>query len=154
MNLLVTGGCGFIGSNFVNFIFSMRTELGITNLINLDAMYYCADENYIDSSIREHPNYFLVKGNTGNKDLIENVLNFHKITHVINFAAQSHVCNSFSNPIQYTHDNIFGTHILLDCCYKYHNRTNNISRFIQISMTPSGRIWYRTIFTPIYFHII
>ena len=45
MNLLVTGGCGFIGSNFVNFIFPMRKELGITNLISfLDAMYYCADE--------------------------------------------------------------------------------------------------------------
>ena len=133
MNLLVTGGCGFIGSNFVNFIFPLKKELGINTLINLDAMYYCANEDYINASIREDPKYFFIKGNTGNKDLIENILSFHKITHVINFAAQSHVCNSFSNPIQYTHDNIFGTHILLDCCYQYHCKTKNINKFIHIS---------------------
>lgn len=133
MNLLVTGGCGFIGSNFINFIFPLCDELGIQKLINLDAMYYCADENYINKSIRDNQNYIFIKGNTGNKDLIENILVTHNITHVINFAAQSHVCNSFSNPIQYTHDNVFGTHILLDCCYKYHCKTNNISKFIHIS---------------------
>jgi dTDP-glucose 4,6-dehydratase len=133
MNLLLTGGCGFIGSNFVNFIFPLRKELKINTLINLDAMYYCASEDYINKSVREDPGYFFIRGNTGNKDLIDNILSSHKITHVINFAAQSHVCNSFSNPIQYTQDNIFGTHILLDCCYKYHCKTQNISKFIHIS---------------------
>ena len=142
MNILITGGCGFIGSNFVNFIFPLRNELGINKLVNLDAMYYCASEDYVNKSIREHDEYLFIKGNTGNKDLINNILITHQITHVINFAAQSHVCNSFSNPIQYTHDNIFGTHILLDCCYNYHIRENTnkdkskhnkIKKFIQIS---------------------
>ena len=133
MNLLVTGGCGFIGSNFVNFIFPLKEALGIIKLVNLDAMYYCASEEYINTSVRKDTNYFFIKGNTGNKELIDNILESHKITHVINFAAQSHVCNSFSNPIQYTQDNIFGTHILLDCCYKYHSKTKNICRFIHIS---------------------
>ena len=62
MNLLLTGGCGFIGSNFVNFIFPLRKELKINTLINLDAMYYCASEDYINKSVREDPGYFFIRG--------------------------------------------------------------------------------------------
>jgi dTDP-glucose 4,6-dehydratase len=130
MNILITGGCGFIGSNFINSIFDIPT---INKLVNLDALYYCANETYIDENIRNHHKYIFIKGNTGNKDLINTILETHQITHVINFAAQSHVCNSFSNPIQYTHDNILGTHNLLDCCYHYHIRDNKIQKFIHIS---------------------
>ena len=131
MNLLVTGGCGFIGSNFINYIYSKIENIKI---INLDAMYYCADENFVNESIRNSQNYTFVKGNTSNKDLVNSILTTHKINYVINFAAQSHVCNSFSNPIQYTHDNILGTHILLDCCYHYHaNNNNKLIKFIHIS---------------------
>ena len=130
MNILITGGCGFIGSNFINYIFN---NTNINKIVNLDALYYCANETYIDENIRNHYNYIFVKGNTGNKDLVTYILQTHQITHVINFAAQSHVCNSFSNPIQYTKDNIFGTHILLDCCYNYHIKYNKIQKFIHIS---------------------
>jgi UDP-glucose 4,6-dehydratase len=139
MNLLITGGCGFIGSNFINFIFD---KININKLVNLDAMYYCASKDYIDKDIQNHNDYIFIKGNTRNADLINYILQTHKITDIINFAAQSHVCNSFSNPIQYTKDNIFGTHILLDCCYKYHisenthkdqSKHNKIHKFIHIS---------------------
>ena len=57
MRLLVTGGCGFIGSNFINYFFD-KTEI----LVNLDAMYYCASSNYIQKNIREHSNYTFIKG--------------------------------------------------------------------------------------------
>ena len=139
MNILITGGCGFIGSNFINSIFDIPT---INKIVNLDALYYCASKDYIDKDIQNNKDYIFVKGNTGNKDLINTILETHQITHVINFAAQSHVCNSFSNPIQYTKDNIFGTHILLDCSYNYHisenssedkSKHNKIHKFIHIS---------------------
>jgi len=142
MNLLITGGCGFIGSNFINFIFNLKGELNINKIVNLDSLYYCASKDYIDKDIQNNKDYIFVKGNTGNKDLINTILETHQITHVINFAAQSHVCNSFSNPIQYTKDNIFGTHILLDCSYNYHisenssedkSKHNKIHKFIHIS---------------------
>ena len=60
-------------------------------------------------------------------------MNANNIDTVINFAAQSHVCNSYSNPIQYTKDNVLGTHTLLDCCFKYNLKTDNIKKFIHIS---------------------
>jgi len=126
MKLLVTGCCGFIGSNFVNFYFNKNTNVEI---VNLDAMYYCASEKNIDESIRKSNRYHLVKGNLCSFDLISNILDIYKIDTVIHFAAQSHVQNSFDNALQYTHDNVVGTHTLLEACRKY----GKINRFIHIS---------------------
>ena len=130
MNILITGGCGFIGSNFINFIFD---KININKLVNLDAMYYCAKEEHIKENIRNSDRYVLFKGNTSNSDIVNHILKSYSIDYVVNFAAQSHVCTSFTNPIQYTRDNILGTHILLDCCYKYHTKFNKIKKFIHIS---------------------
>ena len=124
-NLLITGGCGFIGSNFINHIFKKNTY----NIFNFDAMYYSANEGNINKEIRESENYTLVKGNLCSEDLVTHVLNTHKIDEVIHFAAQSHVQNSFSDALQYTKDNILGTHILLECCRKY----GKIQKFIHVS---------------------
>jgi UDP-glucose 4,6-dehydratase len=124
-SMLVTGGCGFIGSNFINIIFKNNQH----KIINLDAMYYCANEKNIESSIRNSNNYVFIKGSTSNKDLVENILKNYKIEYVVNFAAQSHVQNSFNNSLQFTEDNIVGTHTLLECCRKY----NKIKRFIHVS---------------------
>ena len=126
MKLLVTGCCGFIGSNFVNFYFNENREVEI---INLDAMYYCASENNINEEIRNSQRYHLVKGNLCSFDLISNILEIYKIDNVIHFAAQSHVQNSFDNALQYTNDNVVGTHTLLEACRKY----GKIERFIHIS---------------------
>jgi dTDP-glucose 4,6-dehydratase len=126
MKLLVTGCCGFIGSNFVNFYFRENKHVEI---VNLDAMYYCASENNIDISIRNSERYHLVKGNLCSFDLISNILEIYGIDTVIHFAAQSHVQNSFDNALQYTLDNVVGTHTLLEACRKY----GKINKFIHIS---------------------
>ena len=124
-NLLITGGCGFIGSNFINHIFNTNKY----NIINLDALYYCADENNINENIRNHKNYTFIKGNICSEDILNHILKIYNIDYVIHFAAQSHVQNSFSNALQYTKDNIMGTHILLECCHKY----GKIKKFIHVS---------------------
>ena len=126
MNLLVTGGCGFIGSNFINYYFKKSSNV---NIINIDAMYYCADEFNILPEIRNSPRYNLVKGNLCSIDLLKLILNIYKINTVIHFAAQSHVQNSFEDSIKYTSDNILGTHTLLEACRLY----GNINKFIHIS---------------------
>jgi dTDP-glucose 4,6-dehydratase len=126
MKLLVTGCCGFIGSNFVNYYFN---EVSDVEIVNLDAMYYCASQNNVNENIRNSNRYHLVKGNLCSYDLISNVLEIYKIDTVIHFAAQSHVQNSFDNAIQYTLDNVVGTHTLLEACRKY----GKIQKFIHIS---------------------
>ena len=125
INLLVTGGCGFIGSNFINYIFDKQKY----NIVNLDAMYYCASENNVKEHIRRSEYYHFVKGNINDKDLVYNLLRDYKITQVIHFAAQSHVDNSFSVPLQYTYDNVQGTHTLLEEVRIY----ANVNRFIHVS---------------------
>jgi len=126
MKLLVTGCCGFIGSNFVNLYFNQNKNVEI---VNLDAMYYCASPLNIDEKVRNSERYNLVKGNLCSFDLIANILEIYKIDIVIHFAAQSHVQNSFDNALQYTHDNVVGTHTLLEACRKY----GKIKKFIHIS---------------------
>jgi len=125
INLLVTGGCGFIGSNFINYIF----DKNIYNILNFDAMYYCADENNVWDDIRNSDNYSLVKGNLCDFDLISKVIKSNAITHVIHFAAQSHVQASFEDSLQFTHDNVLGTHTLLEACRRY----GQITKFIHVS---------------------
>jgi dTDP-glucose 4,6-dehydratase len=126
MKLLVTGCCGFIGSNFVNYYFKENSSVKI---INLDAMYYCASENNVDEYIRNSDRYQLIKGNLCSFDLISTILDIYQIDTVIHFAAQSHVQNSFDDSLQYTNDNVVGTHTLLEACRKY----GKIERFIHIS---------------------
>jgi len=89
MNLLVTGGCGFIGSHFINYI-----NPGLINrLVNFDALYYCASKENIKKEIRTDPRYYFVKGNLCSADLVSYILKEHQ-------------------------DNIVGTHTLLECCRK------------------------------------
>nr|QBK88042.1 MAG: GDP-mannose 4,6 dehydratase [Marseillevirus LCMAC202] len=126
MNLLITGGYGFIGSNFINYYFHQNSTVQI---VNIDAMYYCANVHNVEQTIRDSPRYISVKGNIQSMDLVKHILVAHKITHVIHFAAQSHVQNSFEDSLQYTKDNILGTHVLLEACRQW----GKIERFIHIS---------------------
>ena len=125
IKLLITGGCGFIGSNFINYIFDDSKY----EIINIDAMYYCASETNVNEEIRNNDKYHLIKGNLCSDDIVNFILENYKITHVIHFAAQSHVQNSFDDSLQFTKDNVLGTHILLECCRKY----GKIEKFIHVS---------------------
>ncbi|VVU95067.1 GDP-mannose 4,6 dehydratase [seawater metagenome] len=92
-------------------------------------MYYCTNENNVKQNIRHNIKYKLIKGNCVNNELVTNILEEYNITHVIHFVDQSPVQNSFEDSLQYTHDNILGTHVLLKCCRKY----GKIERFIHVS---------------------
>jgi dTDP-glucose 4,6-dehydratase len=125
-NLFITGGCGFIGSNFINYYFYKNK---FNKIINLDAMYYCANEQNVYEKIRENPNYIFIKGNLNDVELVDSILKKYQVTHVIHFAAQSHVQNSFEDSIKFTYDNVLGTNNLLESCRKY----KKIQRFIHVS---------------------
>ena len=124
-NILITGGCGFIGSNFINYMLNKNLNI---NIINIDALYYCANKDNIKKEYQDLKNYKLIEGNLNNLNILQ-ILKEYNIKYVVNFAAQSHVCTSFTNSIQYTKDNILGTHNLLEACHKY----NNLKKFIHIS---------------------
>jgi len=125
-NLLITGGAGFIGSNFINYFFRKYPNIKI---INIDKLYYCANINNIDHDIRNSNRYKFIQCDVNNDELIGYILQQNNIDTVIHFAAQSHVQNSFDDSLQFTKDNIFGTHSLLECCRKY----NKINKFIHVS---------------------
>ena len=124
-NLLITGGCGFIGSNFINYIFTKNKY----NIINIDAMYYCANEKNINNDVVNSNMYHFIKGNICDYNLVFYILNTHKIDMIVHFAAQSHVQNSFDESIQFTNDNVLGTHTLLEACRKY----GKIVKFVHVS---------------------
>lgn len=120
-NVLVTGGCGFIGSHFINRLLSNKT----LRVINIDCLNYCSSINNVDS----FDNYIFVKGNIKNEDLLYQIFQSYEIDTVVHFAAQSHVDNSFINSFVYTMDNVVGTHTLIECV----RNTPNITKFIHIS---------------------
>lgn len=110
-NVLVTGGCGFIGSNFLN---NMKKRYPDTNFINIDKIDYCSNIGNVDRGVAT-----FIKGNIGNSELVENVIKIYTFDTVFHFAAQSHVDNSFENALSFTQDNIVGTHVLLEACRRH-----------------------------------
>lgn len=125
-SILVTGAAGFIGSNFINYMVRKYPE---TKFINFDKLDYCARMANIDADVAKSLNYTFVHGNLLDEYLILKLLNMEKIDAVIHFAAQSHVDNSFGNSIDFTLNNVLGTHKLLEACRIY----GQIKRFIHIS---------------------
>ena len=120
MNVLVTGGSGFIASHLVDKL----VELG-NFVVNLDKLDYCSFDN--TESI---PNkYKFIQGNICNKELVSFILKEYKITVIFHLAAQTHVDNSFFNSTQFTMDNVVGTHNLLECTREY----GKIEKFIHMS---------------------
>ncbi len=123
--ILITGGCGFIASNF---LFHMVPKYPDIIFINVDKVEYCSSANGLPS-LKTHSNYFFYKTNIANTSFIEHILVHHNVDSVIHFAAQSHVDNSFGNSINFTIDNVLGTHHLLETVRKY----GKIQRFIHVS---------------------
>ena len=125
----ITGGAGFIGSNFINKFFNYYYNKDFI-LINYDALYYSGNEDNINQEIRNDKRYKFIHGNLQSFDLLKYVFENNKISHIIHFAAQSHVQKSFDDSIQYTKDNVFGTHNLLEVCRLY---CSSLIKFIHVS---------------------
>lgn len=111
--MLVTGGAGFIGSNFVKLMLEKENY----DVINLDELTYAGNlENLKD--IENHKNYKFVKGSISDMELINHLFEKENFDYVVNFAAESHVDRSISNPQIFIHTNVMGTQILLDAAKK------------------------------------
>ena len=112
MNLLVTGGAGFIGSNLIHRIID-RPD--ITKLVNLDCLTYAGRlENLAD--LAQHPKYTFEKVDLRDKATTMDVVKRHSITHVMHLAAESHVDRSITGPGDFIHTNVVGTFNLLEAC--------------------------------------
>jgi dTDP-glucose 4,6-dehydratase len=124
MNILVTGGAGFIGSNFIRH---MILKYPYYHIINLDNLTYAGNlENLID--VENSPNYTFVKGDICNKELVRDIFKTYRPDTLVNFAAESHVDRSILEPELFLKTNIFGTQVLLDVA-----KENNIQKYVQIS---------------------
>ena len=129
-SVLVTGGSGFIASHLVDRL--IKTGYFVVNIDKLD---YCSYNN--TKNINNC--YKFIHGNIANKELISFILTEYSIESVFHLAAQTHVDNSFYNSIQFTYDNIVGTHNLLECVREYNdknddkNSNKSVTRFVHMS---------------------
>ncbi len=124
MTMLVTGGAGFIGSNFIRH---MLTEHPDTRIVNLDALTYAGNlENLRD--VAGNPNYTFVRGDICDPETVAAVFRNHPIDTIVHFAAESHVDRSISDGAAFVRTNVLGTFTLLDCARKH-----GVRRFIHIS---------------------
>ncbi|MBU9789792.1 dTDP-glucose 4,6-dehydratase [Lentilactobacillus sp. G22-6] len=124
MNILVTGGAGFIGSNFIRYVLKTDSR---DCVINLDALTYAGNLTNL-SSVQNNSRYLFIHGNIADETLISKLLADYHIGAVVNFAAESHVDRSILNPRQFVESNYGGVSILLNCLKKFPG-----TRFIQVS---------------------
>lgn len=120
--ILVTGGCGFIGSNFIRHMLSKYDDYEI---VNLDALTYAGNLDNL-KSVSDHPNYMFVKGNITSPSSVSMLM--PGVDYVVHFAAESHVDRSIEGPSVFVHTNVVGTCILLE-----HAKKNDVKKFIHIS---------------------
>ncbi|MCG7990055.1 MAG: dTDP-glucose 4,6-dehydratase [Candidatus Thiodiazotropha lotti] len=109
--ILVTGGAGFIGGNFVHFLHSQQDSLKV---INLDALTYAGNLDTL-KSLEDHPNHHFVQGKIQDQELVSGLFERFKPDAVVNFAAESHVDRSIDGPAEFIDTNIGGTFNLLEC---------------------------------------
>ena len=123
-NILVTGGAGFIGSNYINHILSERDDY---NIINLDKLTYAGNLENLKPS-EDKKNYTFVKGDITNAELVRFLFEKYKIKHVINFAAESHVDRSILGSEIFYRTNVIGTNVLLEIARRF-----EVEKFLQVS---------------------
>lgn len=130
MAIVVTGGCGFIGSNFVRNWLWNNNEL----IVNVDAVTYAADKINLQL---EHDNYLLIKTKIGDTERLKSLFKQTKPRAIIHFAAETHVDNSITHPGDFIDTNVVGTNLLLQASLEYWQRLDEQSRnsfkFINIS---------------------
>ncbi len=124
MKILVTGGAGFIGSNFIQHILSKHTK---DYVYNLDKLTYAGNLENL-KSVDSNPRYVFIKGDISDSTFIDQLFDEYRFDLVVNFAAESHVDRSISDPSIFLNTNIIGVQVLLDACKKY-----NVKRFHQVS---------------------
>lgn len=144
--LLVTGGAGFIGSNFVQMVLSEHPDCFI---VNLDKLTYAGNLENL-TGFADHANHKFIKGDICDGALIEKIIDDHKIDAIINFAAESHVDRSITEPKVFIETNVTGTLTLLEAA-----RDKKLERFIQIStdevygsLGPKGKFTEQTPLSP------
>ncbi len=123
-NILVTGGAGFIGSNFINYLLKENEKC---NVINIDKLTYAGNLENLKSS-EGKKNYNFIKGDICNHELISYIFSKYKINHVVNFAAESHVDRSILGSEVFFRSNVLGTNVLLEASRKF-----SIEKFVQVS---------------------
>ena len=112
--ILVTGGAGFIGSNFVlNWL-----RAGLEPVVNLDKLTYAGNLENLHA-LKDNKNHIFLRGDIADSELISSLLTKHNIRAVVNFAAESHVDRSIHGPSEFIQTNIIGTFNLLECSRKY-----------------------------------
>lgn len=114
-SILVTGGAGFIGSNFVRLLCEQENA---PSIVNLDLLTYAGNRGNL-SDLEESAGYTFVSGDIGNEALVESLLSKHNITGVVHFAAESHVDRSIDSPEPFFQTNVIGTLRLLNACRRY-----------------------------------
>lgn len=123
-NILVTGGAGFIGSNFVHF---MLNKYPGYKIVNFDTLTYAGNLENL-SAVEKHPNYTFVKGDICDRQQVLKAFKDHSIDAVVHFAAESHVDRSITGPAIFVHTNVVGTQVLLDA-----SREIGIEKFLHVS---------------------
>jgi dTDP-glucose 4,6-dehydratase len=122
--ILVTGGAGFIGSNFINYILKSRDDYFI---VNLDKLTYAGNLENL-KNCESNKNYVFIKGDIVNSELVNYIFEKYEIKYVINFAAESHVDRSISGSEIFFRTNVIGTNVLLEASRRF-----QVERFLQIS---------------------
>ncbi len=123
-NILVTGGAGFIGSNFINYYLKNNNE---AKIINLDKLTYAGNLENLKPS-ENNPNYTFVKGDITNTELVNYIFSKFEINQVINFAAESHVDRSILGSEVFFRTNVIGTNVLLEASRRF-----EVEKFLQVS---------------------
>lgn len=122
--ILVTGGAGFIGSNFIHYMVKKYSEY---NIINLDKLTYAGNLENL-KSIEDKPNYKFIKGDIADAEIVGKIFSSGKIDAVVNFAAESHVDRSIDDPGLFIQTDVYGTYVLLEAV-----KNNKTKLFFQIS---------------------
>ena len=124
MNILVTGGAGFIGSNFIRYVLR---QLPSANIVNFDKLTYAGNPDNV-REFAQHPRYRFVQGDIGNSELVAYVITTYGIDTILHFAAESHVDRSIASAEPFVRTNVLGTQVLLEAAKQL-----KVRKFLHVS---------------------